>query len=204
MKKTTWILSLPIIGVILMNLAILPLLLSGETSDGEELPTYDGPSSQTDPTTDLLIAAICFSAVLLFISAVAIVITHNRKTRRNPALERRGMLIIKLGLIPFYIEGGLLCFVFLILPALALLSFLFGIIGWCIMMTGSAWAICYALSLRKMGALTNGKTILVVLMQFIFVLDVISAIIIAIIGRRYEKKKRDIKGDIAVNMGETI
>ena len=52
------------------------------------------------------------------------------------------------------------------------------------MMTGSVWSICYALSLRKMGAMSSGKMILFVFTQFFFVLDVISAIVIAFVGRK--------------------
>ena len=56
-KKNSWILVLPIIGVILMNIAILPMLLSGETSEDVDLPTYegyDGSPSPMDTSTRLI------------------------------------------------------------------------------------------------------------------------------------------------------
>lgn len=199
-KKNSWILVLPIIGVILMNIAILPMLLSGETSEDVDLPTYDGSPSPMDASTKLLYAAICFAVVTFAISAIAVVVAHNRKDKRNPATERRGMLIIKLGLIPFYIFGGMLCLVLAILPATIFVSFFLGIIGWFVMIPGSVWAVCYAFSLRKMGGLKNGTTILFVIMQLIMVLDVISAIVIAIVGYRYEKKNKLTETDIALNV----
>ena len=204
-KKNSWILVLPIIGVILMNIAILPMLLSGETSEDVDLPTYegyDGSPSPMDTSTKLIYAAICFAVVAFAISAIAVVVAHNRKDKRNPATERRGMLIIKLGLIPFYIFGGMLCFVLAILPATIFVSFFLGIIGWFVMIPGSVWAVCYAFSLRKMGGLKNGTTILFIIMQLIMVLDVISAIVIAIVGYRYEKKNKLIKteADIALDV----
>lgn len=199
-KKNSWILVLPIIGVILMNIAILPMLLSGETSEDVDLPTYDGSPSPMDTSTKLLYAAICFAVVAFAISAIAVVVAHNRKDKRNPATERRGMLIIKLGLIPFYIFGGMLCLVLAILPATIFVSFFLGIIGWFVMIPGSVWAVCYAFSLRKMGGLKNGTTILFIIMQLIMVLDVISAIVIAIVGYRYEKKNKLTETDIALNV----
>lgn len=204
-KKNSWILVLPIIGVILMNIAILPMLLSGETSEDVDLPTYegyDGSPSPMDTSTKLIYAAICFAVVAFAISAIAVVVAHNRKDKRNPATERRGMLIIKLGLIPFYIFGGMLCFVLAILPATIFVSFFLGIIGWFVMIPGSVWAVCYAFSLRKMGGLKNGTTILFIIMQLIMVLDVISAIVIAIVGYRYEKKNKliETEADIALDV----
>ena len=202
-KKNSWILVLPIIGVILMNIAILPMLFSGETSEDVDLPTYegyDGSPSPMDTSTKLIYAAICFAVVAFAISAIAVVVAHNRKDKRNPATERRGMLIIKLGLIPFYIFGGMLCFVLAILPATIFVSFFLGIIGWFVMIPGSVWAVCYAFSLRKMGGLKNGTTILFIIMQLIMVLDVISAIVIAIVGYRYEKKNKLTETDIALNV----
>ena len=204
-KKNSWILVLPIIGVILMNIAILPMLLSGETSEDVDLPTYegyDGSPSPMDTSTKLIYAAICFAVVAFAISAIAVFIAHNRKDKRNPETERRGMLIIKLGLIPFYIFGGMLCFVLAILPATIFVSFFLGIIGWFVMIPGSVWAVCYAFSLRKMGGLKNGTTILFIIMQLIMVLDVISAIVIAIVGYRYEKKNKliETEADIALDV----
>lgn len=204
-KKNSWILVLPIIGVILMNIAILPMLLSGETSEDVDLPNYegyDGSPSPMDTSTKLIYAAICFAVVAFAISAIAVVIAHNRKDKRNSETERRGMLIIKLGLIPFYIFGGMLCFVLAILPATIFVSFFLGIIGWFVMIPGSVWAVCYAFSLRKMGGLKNGTTILFIIMQLIMVLDVISAIVIAIVGYRYEKKNKliETEADIALDV----
>lgn len=199
-KNNSWILLLPIIGVVLMNIAILPLLLSGETSEDMELPTYDGSPSQMDTSTKLLYAAICLAVVVLAISAMAVVITHNRKDLQNPANERRGMLIIKIGLIPFYIFGGMLCLVLAIIPATIFVSFFLGIIGWFVMIPGSLWAVCYAFSLRRLGGLKNGKTILFIIMQLIMILDVIPAIIIAIAGYRYENKLIETNDDIAENV----
>lgn len=204
-KKKSWILVLPIIGVILMNIAILPMLLSGETSEDVDLPTYegyDGSPSPMDTSTKLIYAAICFAVVAFAISAIAVFIAHNRKDMRKPETERRGMLIIKLGLIPFYIFGGMLCFVLAILPATIFVSFFLGIIGWFVMIPGSVWAVCYAFSLRKMGGLKNGTTILFIIMQLIMVLDVISAIVIAIVGYRYEKKNKliETEADIALDV----
>ena len=204
-KENSWILVLPIIGIILMNIAILPMLLSGETSEDVDLPTYegyDGSPSPMDTSTKLIYAAICFAVVAFAISAIAVFIAHNRKDMRNPETERRGMLIIKLGLIPFYIFGGMLCFVLAILPATIFVSFFLGIIGWFVMIPGSVWAVCYAFSLRKMGGLKNGTTILFIIMQLIMVLDVISAIVITIVGYRYEKKNKlvETETDIALNV----
>ena len=204
-KENSWILVLPIIGIILMNIAILPMLLSGETSEDVDLPTYegyDGSPSPMDTSTKLIYAAICFAVVAFAISAIAVFIAHNRKDMRNPETERRGMLIIKLGLIPFYIFGGMLCFVLAILPATIFVSFFLGIIGWFVMIPGSVWAVCYAFSLRKMGGLKNGTTILFIIMQLIMVLDVISAIVIAIVGYRYEKKNKliETEADIALDV----
>lgn len=57
------------------------------------------------------------------------------------------------------------------------------------MLCGSAWAICYALSCRRANMISSGTATVLIIMQFFFVLDVVAAIILYVLGKRAEKAR---------------
>ena len=172
-KKQTWVLVLAVAAMALVNVAIV---CTNFYSDGNE-------------AISTLLEVLFFAGLaLLFVLAIVALVLHNSPVRCNPVRERQVMLIVKLGLVPFFLLGGLLIFALMVIPATALMSPLLGAAGWLVMLLGSVWAICYALSLKKVGAISGGTATLFIIMQFFFVLDVIAAIIMFFMGRSYEKR----------------
>lgn len=167
-----WVLALAAVAIALVNTALFSVYLA---PDGNEV------------LTTLFDVSLFAGLALLFVLAIIALVLHNSSARCNPVCERQVMLIIKLGLVPFYLFGGMLIFVLMVIPATALMTPLLAAAGWLVMLTGSVWAICYALSMRKAGMISGGVAALFIVMQFFFVLDVVAALVMFFLGRSREK-----------------
>lgn len=110
------------------------------------------------------------------------------------AFSRRTMLMMKLGLIPFFLFGGLIMLFLMVLsihPVLAVAGWISlpiaAAFGWLIMMGGSAWAITYALELRRAGFISAGECAAHVVLQLFFFADVVDAVVLFARGRKRER-----------------
>lgn len=110
------------------------------------------------------------------------------------AFSRRTMLMMKLGLIPFFLFGGLIMLFLMVLsihPVLAVAGWISlpiaAAFGWLIMMGGSAWAITYALELRRAGFISTGECAAHVVLQLFFFADVVDAVVLFARGRKRER-----------------
>lgn len=175
-KKDTWVLALPIAAIGILNLALFALLFVEDSIDYET------------PLSDLLWPLLAFVLLALLASAILVLVIHNKQALCNPVRERQGLLIIKLGLIPAYLYGGFLAIFMAFVPDAVVGSVIFVAIGYVVMLLGSVWGICYALSLARAGAISSGIAALFIVMEFFFVLDVVAAIIMFVMGRSYEKQ----------------
>lgn len=134
-------------------------------------------------------------AILLLANIVECVVLHASSAPYRRTFSRRAMLLMKLGLIPFFCFGGLMMGVLLLLsihPVLAVAGWMGALfaaaIGWMVMMSGSVWAIAYAVGLYRDGLMSGGECVVHVLLQFFFVADVIDGIVLFFRGRKKEAR----------------
>lgn len=106
-------------------------------------------------------------------------------TPRPDALPtaRAIMLLFKVGLIPFFLMGGCLMALCLILGLHPVLPFIgwgmaaaLAAMGWTALASGSIWAIGCAVSLLRSGAIGGGELAVHVVLQLLFVGDVVDAV----------------------------
>lgn len=110
------------------------------------------------------------------------------------AFSRRAMLLVKLGLMPFYLVGAV------VLAALGVMSILpFGIMlpfvaigplvtfGWFVLACCSAWTFAYAAGLWRAGLLSSGACAASCILSLFFVADVACAVALFACGRKRER-----------------
>ena len=171
--KHAWIAVLPVVAALATSISVSPFSTAW---DSELSPNLLGYLS-------------FWGVVALFVSAVVVVVAHNMPSMDVMAHERIGMIGIKLLLIPFYLFGCAFYLAAFIVPGAVFIGIpLIAAIGYVIMLPGSVWAICYALSLKKRGVLGTGGLIGVVVLELCFVLDVIAAIVLFFYGLHQEKR----------------
>lgn len=125
-------------------------------------------------------------AVFGFINLITVILI-NKKTDRKAFL--RCAVIIKCALIPYYIIGGLIIAAALLMmftPVVIMIfvgpvvAVMFSVIGWISMIGAASFSVGYIVASYKNGVI--GRTIAVItgILQFIFVADVVSVIVLAI------------------------
>lgn len=158
-------------------------------ADSLALPlVVDGSGQLTDAVLPAQISCI---AALLVANLVQCAVMHARKAPLRRAFSRRAMLLVKLGLVPFYCLGALLV-AYSALIALHPVLFLAGMLlvplliacGWLAMMGGSAWAIAYAVGLCRDGRISVVECVVHVISQLVLVADVVSAVVLFARGRK--------------------
>lgn len=99
--------------------------------------------------------------------------------------DRLIMLVVKLSLIPFFIGGSVMIGMLLVVglhPVLAAIgwggAFILVICGWITVVSGGTWSIATAVQLHREGRISGGETAIHIILQFIFVADVIDAIVL--------------------------
>lgn len=171
-KKQNWVLPLAVLAPALLNFS----LFAWEFIDDDSADFSD------------LFYLLFFAGIgLLCVLAVVAIVLHNRPALYNPQQERQAMLGIKLLLVPFFVYAGTMAAILLVVPFGAVITFVLWAIGYAIMLLGSVWGICYALSLQRMGAMQGAAIAFCIIAQLCFVLDVLAAVIMFIVGRNYEK-----------------
>lgn len=143
---------------------------------------------------DPILNFLSLSALILMIAnTVECIVIHARGAEGRRAFSRRVMLLLKLGLIPFFCLGACIIVVFTLLlihPVLAaagIITVPFAlIIGWFVMMSGSLWAIAYVLGLRRDNLLYTSECVAHFILQLVFFLDVADTIGLFVRGRKLE------------------
>ncbi len=145
-----------------------------------------------DHTTDLQTAAIILPLIAAMVNLVT-VLTAGRKWSRKTLLNCT--LIIKYGLIPFYLIGA--CFaasvsVLAIFPLpikviWGLITGFFLALGYGILLGSAPFAIAYLVKARKEGTHSKAATILSGVCQFFLIFDVLSMMILTIKERHLVK-----------------
>lgn len=113
---------------------------------------------------------------------------------RSPWLAdyaRKVALAMKLGLVPFFLGGGLLMAFLMVLalhPVLAvggsLLALSYAVAGWLLMLPGSMWGITAAAALWRGRRIGGVECALHIGLQLLFVADVVDAVVLFVRGRR--------------------
>ncbi len=111
------------------------------------------------------------------------------------AFLRKSMLLVKLGLIPFFLFGALVMLAMAaisVLPMFAMFGVMFlpllAVLGWLIMASGSSWSIAYAARMRRDGLISGSECALHIVLQLLFVADVADAIALFVRGRSLEQR----------------
>lgn len=112
------------------------------------------------------------------------------------AFSRRAMLLVKLGLVPFYLAGAVLIallWAMSILPFGMFLPFVaigpLVTFGWVVVACCSAWTFVYAVGLWRAGLLSAGACAASCILSLFFVADVVCAIVLFACGRKRERTR---------------
>ncbi len=142
--------------------------------------------------SDIIMPFITIGIPILELTSVVLGIIAAVNT--NPCTlktTRSIMLLFKLGLIPFFILGTLLelmCFVMGFHPIFVgfgwAIGLVIGALGWLTMMSGSVWGIATAVQMKKQQLISGTELAAHIVLQLLFVADVISAIILFVRSRR--------------------
>ena len=112
------------------------------------------------------------------------------------------MLIIKLALIPFHVLGGLciaLAILFMFSPVVIMvavgpaIALTFSVAGWIILLFGSPYSIAYIIKASRDRIHPEGMCVAAFVAQYFFVLDVVSAVYLALRDRKRRKEIAEIK-----------
>lgn len=143
-----------------------------------------------------VLVAVAFGGglVLAVANVVQAVVMAVSKRAGLLAFSRRAMLLVKLGLAPFYLVGAVL------IAALGVMSILpFGIMlpfvaigplvtfGWAVLACCSAWTFVYAAGLWRAGLLSSSACVASCVLSLFFVADVACAVVLFACGRKRER-----------------
>lgn len=132
--------------------------------------------------------------VLALANVVQAVVVGVSKRAGYLAFCRRVMLLVKLGLVPFYLAGAAILvffslvsfFPFGFVVSLAAYGFLVPF-GWIVMACCSAWTFVYAVGLWRAGLLSSGACVISCILSLFFVCDVVCAVVLFVHGRKSER-----------------
>lgn len=157
------------------------------------------PFTSDDVAIDVL-AAVAFGGgiVLAVANVVQAVVMAVSKRAGLLAFSRRAMLLVKLGLVPFYLAGAALIVilgVMSILPFGVMLPFVaigpLVTFGWVVVACCSAWTFVYAAGLWRAGLLSSGACVASCILSLFFVADVVCAVVLFACGRTRERAALD-------------
>lgn len=157
------------------------------------------PSPDESDASALLLGGLLFGCgFMLSVANVVQAVVMATRTRPVPlAFFRRAMLLLKLGMIPFYLIGGVVVLfagLMSIHPVLAVTLPLFTIaaplvtFGWIVMACCSAWTFAYAVSAWRAGLLSTGACVASCVLSLFFVADVVCAVVLFVTGRSRERR----------------
>lgn len=139
----------------------------------------------------LLRMAIVFLPIVLLIINLIIVLISYKKLDRTVFLGCS--VLIKYILIPFYIIGAAIiciCLLFMFSPVIIMafvapvVTVTFTVYGWCVIVAMAPFSIAYLLKAKKDGVLPKIITKIAIVTQFLFCIDVVTIMILAILRER--------------------
>ena len=184
MKIASWIVAIAIVVLCNGSFGLLIGLGVAQESAGIAAHAAETLFEAVGPLLALVIPALLVASLVLGIAAAA---------SKRPATiveTRRIMLLFKLGLIPFFAMGAVLEALFFLLglhPVLPFIGWSMGIMlaamGWLAMASGSIWAIATAVHLFRQRIISGGELAAHIVLQLMFVADVVDAIILFVRSR---------------------
>lgn len=135
----------------------------------------------------IILAVLCLANII-----VPVIFAH----RVDRTVLLNGAMIVKCGLIPFYIMGGglillVLMFAFIPIPFMLFLApgmaFMIGVIGWLILAFSSPYSIAYFVTAAEQKKCQIYVAVIISILQFIFALDVISLFCMSLMERKWVK-----------------
>lgn len=183
-KKTSWPYILSIVYVIV---AYTFIFISGYINQ------LDLPENLVS-VQNIFALFFLFLPIILCILNYIIVFTMGKKVNHNTLLN--STILVKYGLIPFYILGTIIILIFLLFSFIPVpfmifvgpyVSLIFSVIGWLILIGSAPFSIAYIIKSYKEGI--HGKTLSIItgILQFFFVFDVISIMILTLKEKRWRK-----------------
>ena len=172
LRVSSWIIAIATIVA-----CYVPLLLLGIGGLAE---------TASDSILDAAInTSLMIVPLLQIINLILGIIVAVRKDSDALSVTRAIMLTYKLGLIPFFILGGIievLCIIGGFHPILVgfmwVIGFGLAILGWLAVMSGSIWTIATAVKAKRSTTITSGECALYIVLSLFFVADVVSSIVL--------------------------
>ena len=183
-EKTNWLYILSIIYVIVAYTFIF-------------ISAY---INQLDLPENLVSAKNAFALFFLFLPIILCVINYIMMFTIGKKVNQKTLLnctvLVKYGLIPFYILGtvlilGFLLFSFIPVPFMIFvgpyMAIVLSVIGWLILIGSAPFSIAYIIKSYKEGIHGKALSIITGILQFSFVFDVVSIMILALKEKRWKK-----------------
>lgn len=172
LRVSSWIIAIATIVACYVPLLLLGIGGSAETASDSILDAAINTSLMIVP-------------LLQIINLILGIIVAVRKDSDALSVTRAIMLTYKLGLIPFFILGGIievLCIIGGFHPILVgfmwVIGFGLAILGWLAVMSGSIWTIATAVKAKRSTTITSGECALYIVLSLFFVADVVSSIVL--------------------------
>ena len=131
--------------------------------------------------------------VILGVVNLIVVLAAKSKIERKQLLVCS--MIIKYALVPFYLVGGLLivlCLLLMVTPIVFMvfvgpvMALILGIYGWLILLAAAPFSVAYIVWSYKGGFHSKALLVISAIMQFFFTMDVIFITVLAIRERKYK------------------
>lgn len=178
LRVSSWIIAIATIVACYVPLLLLGIGGSAETASDSILDAAINTSLMIVP-------------LLQIINLILGIIVAVRKDSDALSVARAIMLTYKLGLIPFFILGGIievLCIIGGFHPILVgfmwVIGFGLAILGWLAVMSGSIWTIATAVKAKRSTTITSGECALYIVLSLFFVADVVSSIVLLVRSKR--------------------
>lgn len=178
LRVSSWIIAIATIVACYVPLLLLGIGGSAETASDSILDAAINTSLMIVP-------------LLQIINLILGIIVAVRKDSDALSVTRAIMLTYKLGLIPFFILGGIievLCIIGGFHPILVgfmwVIGFGLAILGWLAVMSGSIWTIATAVKAKRSTTITSGECALYIVLSLFFVADVVSSIVLFVRSKR--------------------
>lgn len=182
MRLASWILAIITITLCDVLFVIFFIFSALQESSDVALGALGDTLNETVlPPLGILIPLL---QVACMVFAIIAAVSKAPETLRT---TRAIMLTFKLGLIPFFVLGGIMEGLFILVgfhPVLLgfgwLIAIMLGILGWLTVLTGSTWSIATAIQLRRLRVISAGEMVAHIVLSLFFVADVVDAIVLFI------------------------
>ncbi len=187
LRVSSWIIAIATIVA-----CYVPLLLLG---------VGDLAETASDSILDAAInTSLTIVPLLQIVNLILGIIVAIRKDSDALSVTRAIMLTYKLGLIPFFILGGIievLCIIGGFHPILVgfmwVIGFGLGILGWFAVMSGSIWTIATAVKAKRSTLISSGECALYIVLSLFFVADVVGSIVLFVRSKQPKTGAQDIQ-----------